>query len=148
MDDISTTAESGHRRPVSIAILAIVLVLYGLLNLIPLVLLLTSQAIYDSTAEMMAAMSAGGFVSVPLGVQIAVGFVASLVVAAGGVFVWHGRNWARWLVALWMAFSLVYYVLQTGFTWIPVIKLPIFFLVLFLLFRPGVAGHFRSTSKV
>ena len=143
MIDTSTRAESVLRRPVSIAILAVVLVLYGLLNLTPLVLLLTSQEIYDATAEMMAAMSAAGFVSVPLGVQIAVGFVASLVVAAGGVFVWRGRNWARWLVALWMAFSLAYYVLQTGFTWIPVIKLPIFLLVLFLLFRPGAAGHFR-----
>ncbi|MDJ0610747.1 MAG: hypothetical protein QNJ67_17360 [Kiloniellales bacterium] len=143
MNDTGTTVESGTRRPISIAILAVLLVLYGLLNLIPLVLLLTSQEIYDSTAEVMAAMAAGGFVTVPLGAQIVIGFVASLVVVAGGAFVWQGRNWARWLVALWMAFSLVYYVLQTGFTWIPALKLPVFFLVLFLLFRPGVAAHFR-----
>ncbi len=143
MNDTPATANTSRRRPLSIAILAVVLVIYGLLNLIPLGFLLTSQEIYDATAELMAAMSANGFVSLPLGLQIAVGFVAALVVVLGGVLVWRGQNRARWLVALWMAFSIVYYVLQTGFTWIPVLKLPIFFLVLFLMFRPGVAGHFR-----
>ena len=46
-----------------------------------------------------------------------------------------------WLFA-WVPL-LVLYVLLTGVTWLPVIKLPIFFLVLFLLFRPQVADHFR-----
>ena len=53
------------------------------------------------------------------------------------------ETWARWAVALWMIFSLVLYFLQTGITWLPVIKLPLFVLVLFLLFRPQVADHFR-----
>jgi hypothetical protein len=42
-----------------------------------------------------------------------------------------------------MAISLALYVLQTGVTWLPAIKLPVFLLVLLLLFRPRAAEHFR-----
>jgi len=116
---------------------------YGLITLVPKVLLLASQEVYDASADLTAAMTAGGLVTLPLGLQIAIGFVASLVVILSGVFVWRGRNWARWAVAIWMIISLVLYVLQTGITWLPVIKLPLFALVLYLLFRPQVADHFR-----
>ena len=143
MSNTTTLADPRRRRPLSIAILAVVMVLYGLFTLIPKIFLLTSREVYDASADLTAAMTAGGFLTLPYGLQIAISFVASLVVIAAGVFVWRGRNWARWAIALWMTFSLVLYVLQTGVTWIPVMKLPIFVLVLFLLFRPQVANHFR-----
>ncbi len=119
------------------------MVLYGLFTLVPKILLLTSQEIYEASADLTASMTEGGFLTVPLELQIAIGFVASMVVVLAGIFVWRGLNWARWAVALWMIFSLALYVLQTGLTWLPAIKLPVFFLVLFLLFRPRVAEHFR-----
>ncbi len=143
MNNTTTMADPRRRRPLSIAILAVVMVLYGLFTLFLKILLLTSQELYDASADLTATMTAGGLLTLPLGLQIAISFVASLVVILAGVFVWRGRNWARWAVALWMIFSLVLYFLQTGITWLPVIKLPLFVLVLFLLFRPRVADHFR-----
>ncbi len=143
MNNTTTMADPRRRRPLSIAILAVVMVLYGLFTLFLKILLLTSQELYDASADLTATMTAGGLLTLPLGLQIAISFVASLVVILAGVFVWRGRNWARWAVALWMIFSLVLYFLQTGITWLPVIKLPLFVLVLFLLFRPRVANHFR-----
>ena len=143
MNNTTTMADPRRRRPLSIAILAVVMVLYGLFTLFLKILLLTSQELYDASADLTATITAGGLLTLPLGLQFAISFVASLVVILAGVFVWRGRNWARWAVALWMIFSLVLYFLQTGITWLPVIKLPLFVLVLFLLFRPRVANHFR-----
>ncbi len=143
MNDTATMADRRPRRPLSISILAVVMVLYGLFTLVPKILLLTSQEVYEASADLTASMTEGGFLTVPLELQIAIGFVASMVVVLAGIFVWRGLNWARWAVALWMIFSLALYVLQTGLTWLPAIKLPVFFLVLFLLFRPRVAEHFR-----
>ena len=143
MNDSSTMADGSQQRPLSIAILAVLMVLYGLFTLFPKLLLLTSQEVFEASADLTATMTADGLVALPLELQIAIGFVASLVAVLSGIFVWRGRNWARWVAVLWMIFSLLLYVLQTGMTWLPVIKLPVFFLVLFLLFRPQVAEHFR-----
>ena len=143
MNDSSTMADRSQQRPLSIAILAVLMVLYGLFTLFPKLLLLTSQEVFEASADLTATMTAGGLVALPLELQVAIGFVASLVAVLSGIFVWRGRNWARWVAVLWMIFSLLLYVLQTGMTWLPVIKLPVFFLVLFLLFRPQVAAHFR-----
>ena len=143
MNDTTTMTDPHRRRPLSIAVTAVVLVFYGLFTLFPKVLLLTSKEVYDASADLTATMTEGGILTLPLELQIAIGFVASLVLILSGIFIWHGRNWARWVVVLWMAISVVLYVLQVGFTWVPVIKLPVFFVVLFLLFRPRVAAHFR-----
>ena len=143
MAEATNMAESRPRRPLSISILAVVMVLYGLFTLFPKVLLLTSQEVYDASADVAAALAARGPLALPLDLQIAIGFMASFVAILAGVFIWRGRNWARWAAALWMVLTLALYVLQTGLTWLPALKLPVFFLVLFLLFRPQAAGHFR-----
>ena len=143
MNNTTATTDPRRRRPLSIAILAVFMVLYGLFALFPKVLLLTSQQVYDAAADLTTTMTAGGLLTLPLGLQIAISFAASLVVILTGVFVWHGRNWARWVVALWMIITLALNFLQTGITWLPVIKLPLFALVLFLLFRPPAEEYFH-----
>ncbi len=143
MESTTTAADPSPRRPLSVAVVAVLMVIYGLASLLPKILLLTSREVRDTASDLTAAMTAGGLLSLPLGLQIAMGFVASFVLILAGVFVWRGRDWARWLVAFWMAFSLLLYVLQTGLTWLVAIKLPVFVLVLFLLFRPQATDHFR-----
>ena len=143
MAEATNMAETRPRRPRSISILAVVMVLYGLFTLFPKILLLTSQEVYEASAALAASLAAGGLLALPLDLQIAIGFIASFVAILAGIFIWRGRNWARWAAALWMVLTLALYVLQTGPTWLPAIKLPVFFLVLFLLFRPQAAGHFR-----
>jgi len=57
----------------------------------------------------------------------------------GGAYVIRGANWARWLLAVWMAFHVAISIGQPG----PLVAhLVIFGFVAFLLFRPGVSGHF------
>ncbi len=70
---------------------------------------------------------------------IAIGVAA----AVGGVFVFYGRNWARWLLAAWMAFHVA---LSVGHLGELLAHVAIFGAVAFFLFRPGAAKHFRRVA--
>jgi hypothetical protein len=62
--------------------------------------------------------------------------VAAIV---GGVYLLRGRNWARWLLAVWMAFHVAISIGQpTKF----MAHLAIFGFLAFLLFRPRASQHF------
>jgi hypothetical protein len=66
--------------------------------------------------------------------------VAALI---GGSFVLRGRNWARWLLAAWMALHVAISVGQPAEL---VAHLAIFGFVAFLLFRPAASASFRPTA--
>jgi len=65
--------------------------------------------------------------------------VAALI---GGTFVLRGRNWARWLLAAWMALHVV---ISIGEPFKLVAHLVIFGFIAFLLFRPPASAHFGSS---
>ena len=65
--------------------------------------------------------------------------VAALI---GGMFVLRGHNWARWLLAAWMALHVA---ISVGKPTALVAHLVIFGFIAFLLFRPPAATHFRSS---
>jgi len=58
----------------------------------------------------------------------------------GGIYVIRGRNWARWLLAVWMAFHVA---ISIGQPTKLVAHLAIFGFIAFLLFRPRASGYFR-----
>ena len=66
---------------------------------------------------------------------LAIGIAAII----GGVYVLKGRNWARWLLAVWMAFHVAISIGEPGKL---VAHLLIFGFIAFLLFRRGVSHHF------
>ena len=65
--------------------------------------------------------------------------VAALI---GGTFVLRGHNWARWLLAAWMALHVA---ISVGKPTELVAHLAIFGFIAFLLFRPPASAHFRSS---
>ena len=65
--------------------------------------------------------------------------VAALI---GGTFVLLGHNWARWLLAAWMALHVA---ISIGKPAQLVGHLVIFGYIAFLLFRPPAETHFRSS---
>ena len=65
--------------------------------------------------------------------------VAALI---GGAFAIRGHNWARWLLAAWMALHVA---ISIGKPFELVAHLVIFGCIAFLLFRPPASAHFRST---
>jgi hypothetical protein len=70
---------------------------------------------------------------------LAVG-IAAIV---GGVYLLKGRNWARWLLAVWMAFHVA---ISIGQPKQLVAHLAIFGFIAFLLFRPGASASFTRTE--
>jgi len=61
----------------------------------------------------------------------------------GGGYVIRGANWARWLLAVWMAFHVA---ISIGQPRALIAHLVIFGFVAYLLFRPGVAAHFGASA--
>jgi len=71
---------------------------------------------------------------------LAVG-IAALV---GGVYLMKGRNWARWLLAVWMAFHVA---ISIGQPKQLIAHIVIFGAITFLLFRPAAAQYFTPRAK-
>lgn len=65
-----------------------------------------------------------------------------LLAILGGVFVLLGRNWARWLLPLWLAFHVI---LSLFHSWPELIMhCLLFVIVAYLLFRPKASAYFRA----
>jgi hypothetical protein len=71
---------------------------------------------------------------------LAIGIVALV----GGAYVIRCRNWARWLLALWMALHVV---ISVGQPMKLAAHLLIFGFIAFLLFRPQASACFRATPS-
>jgi hypothetical protein len=68
----------------------------------------------------------------------------SLQIVAG-VFILKGRNWARWLLVVWLAFHVVVGALHSPFH---LITHAVFFVLgLYFLFRPNAAAYFRNAGS-
>ncbi len=63
--------------------------------------------------------------------------------AVGAVFVYLGHEWARWLLAAWMALHVA---ISVGDASKLVMHAVIFGLIAFLLFRPPVREHFHPSA--
>ena len=66
-------------------------------------------------------------------------FAIGVAAIVGGIFVLRGANWARWLLAVWMALHVAISVGQPSAL---VAHLVIFGFVAWLLFRSGASAHF------
>ena len=63
-----------------------------------------------------------------------------------GVFMLYGRNWARWLLVVWIGFHIVigfWHSLGAG-----LVHAGLFGVVLFFLFRPPASAYFRGIQAV
>jgi hypothetical protein len=69
--------------------------------------------------------------------------LTGIVAIVGAVYVMRGRNWARWLLAVWMAFHVV---ISIGEPRKFVVHLLIFGFIAYLLFRPRVGQRLGSGS--
>jgi hypothetical protein len=66
-----------------------------------------------------------------------------IVAIVGGAYVLRGANWARWLLAMWMALHVAISVGQPAALLAHVV---IFGSVAYLLFRSAASAHFATTS--
>ena len=68
-----------------------------------------------------------------------------LLAVLGGFFVIRGRNWARWLVLVW----LVYHVILSAFHPISglIIHALLLVVIAYFLFRPQASAYFRGANS-
>ncbi len=67
-----------------------------------------------------------------------------LLAILSGVFMLRGRNWARWLLVVWLGYHVLLSVLHTPFEL--VVHGLLFAVVLFFLFRAPASAYFRGAT--
>lgn len=144
MSDSRSPDQAVAPRPLSVSIISVLLVIYGLVSLAPKIVLMSSTEVYERTVELSEAMSTGGLLEIPMALQIAHGFAASLIVVIAGVFLWRGHNWARWLAIGWLAFSLGFVFVVVGPVITFYLKVPAAILVTVFLMTPKASAFLRG----
>jgi len=116
-----------ERRPRSIIVISLLFILLGAVTLVhaALELIDTTDRLTDLKSHWMIYLSA----------------IAAIV---GGVFLFKGHNWARWLLVLWMAFHIVVGALH-GI--VPLLThVVIFSVILFFLFRRAASSYLLQSQ--
>jgi len=116
--------QTAKKRPVYIVVIGVVFITLGLLDIWRGATPLTSGAAH-LTGEDFAVLSIG---------------IAALL---GGIFVLKGRDWARWLLAIWMALHVA---LSIRDPYVLLAHLVIFALLLAGLFHPAASSYFRQSD--
>jgi hypothetical protein len=114
--------QTPKKRPVYIVVIGVVFITLGLLDIWRGAIPLTSRP----------AHLAGDDLTV-----LSIGIAALL----GGIFVLKGRDWARWLLAIWIALHVA---LSIRDPYVLLAHLAIFGLILVGLFHPAAAIYFRQ----
>lgn len=65
-----------------------------------------------------------------------------LLAILGGVFLWRGRNWARWLLLVWVAYHVFLSAFHSIQEW--VMHGLLLAGIAFFLFRPPASAYFRG----
>jgi|SRR6185295_19552045 len=68
--------------------------------------------------------------------------LSRLLQIVAGLFMLYGRNWARWLLVVWIAFHIVVGALHSMFTL--VMHVVIFSVILFFVFRRQASAYFHA----
>ena len=66
-----------------------------------------------------------------------------LLAILGGVFLLHGKDWARWFLLIWIAYHVILSAFHSAFELITHSLL--FAVIAYFLYRPRVSAYFRDT---
>lgn len=122
-----------HNRPVSVTLIAWVLIATGAISLITCVISLNNPMVKEL-------MSQG---PMPMVFQCAIMYMGVIVAFVSGIAMLKGQNWARFLYVIWSIIGFV-----TGMTTSPMkaVMIPglvIFLVIVFFLFRPKANEYFK-----
>jgi hypothetical protein len=68
--------------------------------------------------------------------------LSRLLQIVAGVFMLHGRNWARWLLVAWIAFHIIISALHSVL--LLLMHVAIFSVILFFVFRRRASAYFNA----
>jgi hypothetical protein len=118
-----------HPRPRSITIISWVFIVFGSISLIaglvPLGDITFAQWVPELKAHWMV-------------------HLARIIAVVAGVFMLYGRNWARWLLVIWMVFHLVIGALHSVTQLL--LHVAIFAVILYFVFRRQASAYFLPAN--
>lgn len=131
------------QRPLSVSIIARVLIFFGVLSLVTTLATFVAMTFFGHR-EMLAALERN---PLPIPVQYAMGITGLSVMVIAGVAMLRGRHWGRVLYIAWTLFGTLVGVLTTPqkLTLIPGFVL--FLIMVFFLFRPAANAFFRAVQE-
>lgn len=114
-------------RPISLTVISWLFIIFGAIALIaglwPLIHMSSAERLVDFEKHWMVHLSR----------------TAQII---AGVFILRGKNWARWLLVIWLAFHVIVGALHSTFQLVT--HVVVFALGMFLLFRRNARDYFRS----
>jgi len=126
-----------NKRPLSVTIIAWLLIVFGILSLIAIPLSLGNPMTKELMAKSM----------VPIPVQYFMMGAGLFVTIVSGIFMLKGANWARMLYVIWSAFSFVFSFVTSPARLMVIPGLLLYLIVVFFLFRPKATAFFTGGSN-
>ncbi len=118
-----------HPRPRSITIIGWVFIVFGSISLIAALLPLGGITFAQWIPELKAHWMV---------------YLARMIAVVAGVFMLYGRNWARWLLVVWMVFHVVVSALHSVMQLL--LHVVIFAVILYFVFRRQASAYFLPGS--
>ena len=134
--------------PLSVKIIAVLGMIYSGLTAIPKALVLLNPEIYESTKNLVEAISEQGMFTVPFSVQITHSILGVLVIFISSLYMLKGRSWALYLLTGWIAASLVITLMVAGLSSYVLIKLPLTILILGILYTGKSRAYLLGNRSV
>lgn len=125
------------KRPISVSVIAWILVVMGGISLITL-----TAMINDPTAQEL--MSA---TPIPLHLQYGLAYAGLVVMIVSGIAMLKGCNWARYLYAIWVGAGLAVGIVISPVRAVLIPQIVIFAIVVFFLFRPAATSYFLQKES-
>ena len=83
---------------------------------------------------------------VPIPIQHVLSFAGIAVTLTGAIAMLNGRNWGRWLYAIWMILSIIFGLVTSPLKLMIIPGILIFGVIAFFLFRPAANQYFSATG--
>lgn len=112
-------------RPLSVAIIGWVLLVFGLYLLIVNLLTFNNSEIKDMMANS----------PMPMALQYALMYCGTLILIISGIGILKGKNWARWLYTIWGIIGIIISVVTTPINMMMIPGVLFFLIIVFFLFR-------------
>ncbi len=135
-----------RKRPISVTILAVAVIVWGLVTLATKIFVVASPEAYAMFREAYTAMNDGALVKLPMAVHLGHGFLSSPVLVVAGAFMLAAKNWARLLLVAWPLTALALTIAVGGLALPFYLKAATYLVVLYLLMRKNCRDYFRPAA--
>ena len=135
------------RRPLSVTVISWLCVMWALVSMVPKAFLFMDPATRELALEFSQAISGGGWLRVPLWVQLWHALLGVPVMILSGLFMLRGRSWALVTLLFWMLGALVLNLAVAGLTTSLYLKLATAALIVIVLTRGKALAFFLSRRE-